>query len=135
MSAIMPLRFSDRLALGVLRSRIHALLDRSLIGLRIRGTRSGRVFELPVMYAGAGENLVVAVAGSAGKRWWRNLRVPMPIDVLVAGRWIPATGWLVRQDDAEWPAASSGYFRRWPMARRLVSASDPIVRLDLTPAA
>jgi hypothetical protein len=131
----MTLKFSDRLALGVLRSRFHALLDRSLIGLRIRGVRSGREFELPVMYVRDHDHLVVFVAGSKGKRWWRNLRAVLQVEVLLAGRWIPATGWLVRRGDVEWQAAATDYFRRWPMARRVAVAGDPIVRLDLVAAA
>lgn len=123
----------DRIALGVLRSRLHRLVDRSLIGLRVRGVRSGKVFELPVMYARDRGALIVCVAGSAGKRWWRNLRVPAPVDVLIAGRWTAAMARLVLEGDPDWTGASSGYFRRWPMARRLVSASDPIVRLALSP--
>ena len=122
---------SGRLVLGILRSRVHGLADLSLIGLRVRGVRSGREFELPVMYARDGGDLIVAVSHSERKRWWRNLRKAAPIDVLVAGAWVAGSARLVSPGDPGWPAASRDYFGRWPVARRAVAATDPFVRIAL----
>jgi deazaflavin-dependent oxidoreductase (nitroreductase family) len=123
---------ADRLALGVLRSPLHRLADRSLIGLRVRGLRSAAVFELPVMYVREGTQLLVFVGHSRAKRWWKNIQAATPVEVLVGGRWRSATARLLREGEPDRERTGATYFRRVPAARRMVSAADPMVTLDLT---
>jgi hypothetical protein len=86
----------NRIVLLLLGTRAHALLDRPLIALRIRGVPSGRTFELPVQYA-ADENAVVILPGRPEtKRWWRNLVEPAPVEVLLGGRWQHGYGMLLQ---------------------------------------
>ncbi|MFQ1002433.1 nitroreductase/quinone reductase family protein [Modestobacter sp. SSW1-42] len=63
-------------------SRAHRLLGRHLVLLSYTGRRTGRRFELPVMAAPAGEDLVVVAGGAGGKTWWRNFGAD-PAEVLV----------------------------------------------------
>jgi hypothetical protein len=76
---------SGRVVLLLLASPLHRLLDRSLIGLRLRGVVSGRELTLPVMYAMDDSGLVVVPARPERKRWWRNLRGRAPVAVLFKG--------------------------------------------------
>ena len=52
---------------------------------RVRGAKSGRVFELPVQYAREGDIVVVFPGGAARKNWWRNLRHPAELRVWIDG--------------------------------------------------
>jgi hypothetical protein len=118
----------NRVVVAVLASPAHGLLDRSLLVLRVRGTRTGRWFELPVTYAAEPSVGLVVLPGRPGtKRWWRNLRDASPVDVLQDGRWRPAVGVVLRPDDPGYEAALAAYRRRWPRTR--VPAGGPVVRV------
>ena len=119
---------SGRAVLKLLASPLHHLLDRSLIGLRVRGVVSGRDLSLPVMYAADDSDLVVAPARPERKRWWRNLRRPAPVAVLFEGHWRPATAQVLRPEDAGFQASLAGYQRRWP--RTPGSGTAVLVRID-----
>lgn len=118
----------NRLVLDVLRSPAHRLLDRSLVGLRVRGAVSGARFELPVMYAADGTgSLVVVVGRSQSKRWWRNLRRSAPVDLLHQGAWHPAVGETLMPEQDGYADAVAAYRRRWP--RVPIAGTDPVVRV------
>src|SRR3712207_6318731 len=55
----------NAVVLAVLRSRAHRLLSGSAIELRYTGRRSGRLYVLPVQYAGTGDRLVVRASALA----------------------------------------------------------------------
>ena len=55
--------------------------------LRVRGAKSGRVFEFPVQYAREGDIVVVFPGGARRKNWWRNLRQPAELRVWIDGAW------------------------------------------------
>jgi len=122
---------SGRVVLLLLASPLHRLLDRSVIGLRVRGVVSGRELTLPVMYAVHDTGLVVVPAGPARKRWWRNLRHPAPVTVLLAGHWRPGTGQVLQPQDAGFEQALADYKRRWPRAAR--SSNTPLIRITFQP--
>jgi hypothetical protein len=123
---------SGRVVLTLLASPLHRLLDRTLIGLRVRGVVSGRPLTLPVMYAVDDTGLVVVPAGPDRKRWWRNLRDPAPVAVLFGGRWRPGTGRVLQPRDAGFEQALAGYHRRWP--RVASSSTAPLVRITFPPS-
>jgi len=117
--------------LGLLRTRAGRRLSHSLLGLRVTGVRTGHTFDLPVQYAaqqGADEDaLIVVPVRQERKTWWRNLRVPAPLQVLYDGRWRPAYGRVVGPDDPEHAAALATYARRWP--RVALPPDQPVVVL------
>lgn len=119
----------NRVVLGVLRSPAHRLLDRSLVGLRVRGAITGTQYELPVMYATDPAGLVVVPGRPATKRWWRNLRRAAPASVLCDGTWQPAVGALLQPGEEGYDDALATYRRRWRRVR--VPGTDPVVRLRL----
>lgn len=107
----------NHLVLGVLKSRLHGGLDRSLVVLRVRGAVTDRIFELPVQYTAVGDGVVVAPARAETKRWWRNLVEPAPVDVLVRGHWRHGDGVVLRAGDPGYDTASAAYRQRWPRVR------------------
>lgn len=124
-------RFRDRLVLRLLGSASFGRLRRSLLGIRVRGRRTGRTVELPVMYAAQPDGVLwVAVGGAAGKSWWRNLVAHPEVQVLREGRWVPARAELVRPSDPGFGPALAVYVGRWPRAR--LHPGDLLVRLETT---
>lgn len=124
------------MVLDLLESPAHRLLDRSLAALQIRGVVSGRIFELPVQYAAADNTVVVMPGSPQAKPWWRNLAQPASVEVLMAGRWQPGYGILLRAGDASYEAAMEVYRRRWPRLKTPVDSPVVLVRFTslLTPA-
>ncbi len=116
--------------LGMLGSRAHKALGGVLMGLRVRGRRTGKTIELPVQYARGEGLLVVFPAGAERKTWWRNLRELSPVEVLLDGEWRPGTGVVVTAPGAERDAAASVYRSRWP--RVTVPADSPLVMVRTT---
>lgn len=119
----------NRVVLALLQSSAHGVLDRSLVGLRLRGVRSGRWFRLPVMFATDPSGLVVVPGRPETKRWWRNLRRPAEVDVLRDGTWCRAHAELLPAGGPEHDAALEAYRRRWPRAK--LPDAVPVVRIRL----
>jgi len=117
------------LTAALLRSPLHRLLDGALVVLRLHGRVSGRLVELPVQYAADGPTLVLAPGRPETKRWWRNLREPAPVRVLLRGRWQDGVGVVLERGSAGYDAAVAVYERRWPRAR--LTAGQPVVRVTL----
>lgn len=115
----------NRVVLGLLRGR-RLGMGRSLIGLAVRGLRSGDVYRFPVQYAEGDHALLVVPAHASGKTWWRNLRTSTDVSVLVDGHWQPATGEVVMPGDARHRPLAETYARRWP---RVDVGAEPIVRI------
>jgi hypothetical protein len=117
----------NAMVLRLLGSRAHRMLDRSLVGLRVVGTVTGVVRELPVQYAADGDGIVVLPGHPDGKKWWRNLRGGAEVTVLLGGRWSAGYGVVLSPGDAGYAAAAETYRRRWPRAR--LPEGQPLVRI------
>lgn len=92
-------------------------LHRRLVGLRVRGRRTGRVLTFPVQYAVTGDDLVVVPGHADRKTWWRNLRSPgTQVEVLIAGRWVSASAELVTAGEHGYEEAVAAYRHRWQHA-------------------
>ena len=115
----------NRAVLGLLRRR-RLGMGRSLIGLAVRGVRSGNVYRLPVQYAKDNDVLLVVPSGASGKTWWRNLRQPSDVSVLIDGAWEPATGEVIASGDARHRPLAEAYTQRWP---EVDVADEPIVSI------
>jgi hypothetical protein len=89
-------------------------LDRSMVGLAVRGRRTGRVLRFPVEYASDGDDMFVVPGHAERKTWWRNVdHGGTHVDVLVAGSWLPAEAELLLPGDPEYVHAATTYRRRW----------------------
>jgi hypothetical protein len=123
----------NRLVLGVLGSRMHRVLDGSMVALRIRGVVSGRTFELPVQFAACEHGVVVLPGRPETKRWWRNLVEPAPVDVLQCGRWQHGDAVLLHPGDSGYDRAIAAHRQRWPSARLPDDSLLVQVRIDAGP--
>ena len=122
----------DRFVVALLASPARGRLARSLVVLRVRGTRSGRVFQFPVQFARHGDTLVLAPGRPAAKTWWRNLRKPASVRVLVDGEWMPGVAVVLTPADADYLPFRLAYRRRWPTVP--LTATNPLVVVRLGPA-
>jgi deazaflavin-dependent oxidoreductase (nitroreductase family) len=105
----------DPVVRALLRSPAHRLLSGSVLLLEYTGRRSGQRRALPVMYAPAGDDLVVMAGHPTTKTWWRNFGPsPRPVQVTVRSehRNCAARRPDVGTDDHE--QAARAYRRRFP---------------------
>jgi hypothetical protein len=119
----------NRVVLGLLESRLHGAVDASLVALRIRGVVTGRTFELPVQSAAYERGVLVVPGRSEGKRWWRNLLEPAPVDVLLCGYWQHGDAVVLRPGDSGYYSAIAAYRQRWP--RALLPDDCPVVQVRI----
>jgi len=121
----------DRFVVALLASPARGRLARSLVVLRVRGTRTGRVFQFPVQFARQGDTFVLAPGRPAAKTWWRNLRKPASIRVLVDGEWMPGVAVALTPADTDYLPFRLAYRRRWPTVP--LTATNPLVVVRLAP--
>ena len=119
---------ANRCVLALLRSPVHHLLDPGLCELRFRGRRSGASVALPVMWAQAGQRLVVLVGDAPGKTWWRNFLAPGPIEVLRGGTARPGTGRILRPGKPDYADAARAYTDRHGL---IPQPTDRLLVIDL----
>ena len=112
-----------QLVTWILRSPLHRLVSRSVVLLTIVGRTSGRAITLPVQYAASGNTLVIFPGHFERKQWWRNLRHPSPIEVLLEGTRRPGTARALAAEPAASDDAIALYLRRFPRAQRTVEAA------------
>jgi hypothetical protein len=122
---------TNHLANPVMRPLLHGRLGRRLALIRYRGRRTGRSYELPVLYARDGTRIWILPAAPADKSWWRNLRGGAEVDLVVAGREVHGHAVVLegtRQPD-EVAEGLATYLRAFPRAR--LSTAAVLVRVDL----
>lgn len=107
---------SSRLVLRLLGDRRTAAALPGVVGLAVRGRRTGTWHTLPVMTATDGDELVVLVGHPDRKTWWRNLARPAPVRVLRDGAWHDAVGRAVGPGDPSHARAYLAYAGRFPRA-------------------
>ncbi len=119
---------TGRLVLWRLDRRHPGRLADHVVGLDVRGRRTGRHYRFPVEYAADGDALVVVPGHPEAKTWWRNLDTRTPVEVLRAGAWSPAEASVLRPTDTAYDAARTTYLHGHPRLR--LPADQPVVRLS-----
>jgi hypothetical protein len=117
------------MVLGILASPARLTIRNALVGLRLRGSATGRTITLPIQYAWHTDAIIAVPGDPTTKLWWRNLRGGGDIDVLLDGRWLRGRGTVLRRQDSSYAPARDAYHRRWP--RVPLSPDNPIIRIDL----
>ena len=83
---------------ALLCSPAHALLSKKLALLTVTGRRTGRKHTFPVGYAETPAGVTIRIAMSEAKVWWRNLRTPAPVEILIRGKRRSGTGVAIESD-------------------------------------
>jgi hypothetical protein len=120
----------NRVILGMLGTRAHPLVGRSLVALSVRGVVSGQTVEFPVQYAADDNALLIVPGKPETKLWWRNLREPASVEVLLAGQWQPGYGMLLLPGQPGYDEALQTYQGRWPRVR--IAPDTPLVQVRFT---
>ena len=120
----------------LLRGPLGGRWGRRLAVLRYRGRRTGETRELVVQYARDGDRVWILPGQPDRKRWWRNMREPVPVELWLAGHNVHGGARVVTNVDApqEIADAFAAYLEAFP---RMRDANGPaaMVRVDLGPAA
>jgi hypothetical protein len=104
---------ANRAVLALLERRRFGL-QRNLVGLAVRGRRSGKVLRFPVQCAAAGDDVLVIPGHAYKKTWWRNLEHGgTPVEVLRDGYWRSAQAELLLPGDPTYVHAAAAYRKRW----------------------
>jgi hypothetical protein len=118
---------ANRVVLALLERRRFGL-KRSLVGLAVRGRRSGQVRRFPVQYAAEGDDLLVVPGHADRKTWWRNLdHDGTRVEVLRDGRWLSTEAELLLPGDPTYVHAAAAYRKRWRQFEP--EAGEPVVVL------
>ncbi len=92
-------------------------LDGDLVGLEVRGRRTGRTYRVPVRYAVDVQGALLVVPRDRAS-WWRNVHRPTTaVEVLWQGEWRPARAEPLVPGHPDRDEAWSTYAMRWPRAR------------------
>lgn len=127
---------SGRAVLALLASSRSSGVQRSLLGLGVRGRISGRQYRFPVQYAVAPDGLVVVPGHPERKTWWHNLDVaPTPVEVLRDRSWAPASARLLVPTDPDYDTELAAYLERWPRTDATPDQPLVLVRPGAGPAA
>jgi hypothetical protein len=103
---------------AVLDSRAHRLLSGRLVMVEYQGHRSGHTFRIPLRFAPATKDRIVAIAVRPQRKlWWRSFARPAPAVLRLGGSQVRARGALVEGDDRE--QALAAYLDRYPRSERL----------------
>lgn len=78
------------LVIWLVRSPLHALLDKNTIVITVTGRKSGKRYTIPVSYVRDGETLLVI--SQKNRRWWKNLRDGALVTVLLQGHALQGRG-------------------------------------------
>jgi len=104
-------------------------IDRKVVGLAVRGRRTGGVVRFPVEFARHRGRIVVVPSRPEHKAWWRNVgSAPTPMGLLDGSGWHPASGRLLEPGTEEHDEALAAFCRRWPQFRP--SEDQPVVVLS-----
>ena len=119
----------NRIVLWLLRSPFSGVLEGAVVGLSLRGRRSGHTIELPVQYAVGDDAIWVWPSHAANKRWWRNLLEPAPVELRLRGDTVTAVGQAVTEGAQDGRRA---YKARFPRAANALPDRDEVVMVRLT---
>ena len=121
------------LARWLLSSPLHPLASWYVMSLRFPGRRTGRAYDVPVVYRRGEDGVLEAITSRRGV-WWRNLRGGTEVTVLLRGRERAARVELVEDDLGLMERA----LRSRDLLRRLLVTVPPddgvLLRLHLLPA-
>jgi F420H(2)-dependent quinone reductase len=115
----------------LLRSSPGRRWGRRLAVLRYCGRRTGETHELVVQYVRDGDHVWIMPAQPDRKRWWRNMRQPLPVDIRLGGHDEHGVAQVTTR--LEEPDGFATYVKAFPKTPN-TDESAVMVRVDLSPA-
>lgn len=113
---------------ALLASPAHGLASSGLVGVAYTGRVSGHSCRLVTGYAPAPDGrLLVLVGHPARKTWWRNFRQPQPVELLLRGRRLEATGRVLARGTHEWGDAAETYASVRPRTAPALAEAELVV--------
>ncbi len=109
----------NRLMVWLLKTPLHRLISNSVLSMHIVGTKSGRVYEVPVNYVIVNEagGTRYLITSQQDRTWWRNLRKRVKITVQVKGQAKVAYAQAF-EDHQDVMAGLKAYFQHSPRSAR-----------------
>ncbi len=121
---------AHRLLLMFLRSPLGRMFG-GVCELQFVGRVTGRRVSLPVQFARDEQRLVIYVAGSTGKQWWRNFVGGHEVLVRIGDSIRPGHGRVLEFEHPERAAAEQLYRSKY--SKIAVGRADPLIAIDLSP--
>lgn len=100
------------LLMRVLPSPFHWLASTQLALVRFTGKKSGRVITTPMAYNLFDDTLIITIAETKGRNWWRNYVEVAPMDVLIKGKWRSGYASVLQAEDPEYKKWFEAVFDR-----------------------
>jgi len=85
----------------MLQSRLHCLVSSQLMLVKFTGRKTGKAYLTPMAYHDFGDIIIIALAETASRQWWRNYREVWPMEILIKGRWQRGYASVVKPNTAE----------------------------------
>ncbi len=89
-------RLINLVMVTLLRSPLHGFFSKSILALRYRGVKSGRLFTVPARYHRTADGLVLLTSDDT--RWWHNFKEVAAAEALIERAWMPVHVQAVRGD-------------------------------------
>lgn len=99
----------------LLRSPLHALIDKNFTLISYTGRKSGRQYTLPVNYWR--EANALWIISKRERTWWRSLRGGAPLSLLLDGAEVSAVGEVLEAEESLLPALGA-FLARVPQLAR-----------------
>jgi hypothetical protein len=100
------------LMMQVLPSSLHWPASTQLALVRFKGKKSGRFFTTPMAYHLFDDIVVIALAETKGRNWWRNYVEVAPMDILIKGEWRNGFASVLQAQDPEYKKWFEAVFDR-----------------------
>jgi hypothetical protein len=116
----------------LLRGPLGRRWGRRLAVLRYRGRRTGTTYELVVQYVRDGDRVWIMPGLAERKRWWRNMREPLPVELWLAGQHVQGAARAITNEQApnEVADAFAAYVKGFPRSGN-GARPEVMVRVDL----
>jgi deazaflavin-dependent oxidoreductase (nitroreductase family) len=101
----------------LLKSPLHGIISKGVMLVSVTGRRSGRMISTPTNYLRDGNTLWII--SWRDRKWWRNLRAPAQVRVLLAGKNVEGRGQVIEEEKTV-AQALFDYYRRVPKYAKYV---------------
>jgi deazaflavin-dependent oxidoreductase (nitroreductase family) len=92
----------------MLRSPLHAIVDKQILLITFTGRKSGKTYTTPVSYSQAGDQVTIFTHAN----WWKNLRGDVPVSLRIRGRDLEGSVESIAEDKQAVAAGLAEHLRK-----------------------